>query len=92
MPDPLSRPPGVPLIKKRASDLSTKRPPTQPVPGVKSPGLKKTPTQTTNKSEKRERAKRLPKAPQTVDVFYRLYSPPANGTADGQQQQNDDNE
>jgi len=46
----------------------------------KSPGLKKTPTSSTVKGmgEKRERAKRLPKAPQTVEVYYRIYQPPVS--------------
>jgi hypothetical protein len=44
-------------------------------PPSKSPGLKKPPTSGAVKGmgEKRERAKRLPKAPQTVEVFYRIF-------------------
>ena len=41
----------------------------------KSPSLKKPPTSGAVKGmgEKRERTKKLPKAPQTVEVFYRIF-------------------
>jgi len=51
-----------------------------PTNNPKSPGaLIKTPTSATNKSlghEKRERIKRPPKTPQTVEVYYRIFKPP----------------
>jgi hypothetical protein len=43
--------------------------------------MKRTGTGMSQKSDKRERAKRAPKTPQTVEVSYRIYSPPVTRQA-----------
>jgi len=97
MPVDLARAPGQLPLKKRPSEISTqKRPPSSLTSNnPKSPGgLKKTPTQNTAKSmgaEKRERAKRPPKTPQTVEVYYRIFNPTVS-PKEGEPAELEDNE
>jgi len=82
--------------KKRLSEISNpNRQKPMPTNNPKSPGaLIKTPTSATNKSlghEKRERIKRPPKTPQTVEVYYRIYKPPTT-LKEGEPAELDENE
>jgi len=79
MQNPLDRPGGQNMIKKRPAELNIKGKPGGP--GARTPTslAKKNSTISTpgEKKEKRERVKREPKKPETVDVAWRLYAVPA---------------